>query len=115
MFARVTMTQAALDRADEAVRVNKERVIPGAEGIAGFKGGLWLLDRAAGKRLAITRVLRSALAAAQRSGWRATTPPHRDIDREADDMAMYAGSGVGDVIMADPAATVVEDLVSDLA
>lgn len=45
MFARVTMTQAALDRADEAVRVNKERVIPGAEGIAGFKGGLWLLDR----------------------------------------------------------------------
>ena len=38
MFARVTMTQAALDRADEAVRVNKERVIPGAEGIAGFKG-----------------------------------------------------------------------------
>jgi nitronate monooxygenase len=61
------------------------------------------------------RVLRSALAAAQRSGWRATTPPHRDIDRDADDMAMYAGTGVGDVIMADPAATVVEDLVSDLA
>jgi hypothetical protein len=57
MFARVTMTQAALDRADEAVRVNKERVIPGAEGIAGFKGGLWLLDRAAGKRLAITLFL----------------------------------------------------------
>jgi nitronate monooxygenase len=61
------------------------------------------------------RVLRSALEAAQRSGWRATTPPHRDIDRDADDMAMYAGTGVGDVVRAEPAATVVADLVSDLS
>jgi nitronate monooxygenase len=61
------------------------------------------------------RVLRSALESAQRSGWRATTPPHRDIDRSPDDMAMYAGAGVGDVTSAQPAATVVADLVSDLS
>jgi nitronate monooxygenase len=61
------------------------------------------------------RVLRSALEAAKRSGWRATTPPHRDIDRTPDDMAMYAGAGVGDVIAAQPAAAVVSDLVSDLS
>jgi nitronate monooxygenase len=61
------------------------------------------------------RVLRSALEAAQRSGWRATTPPHRDIDRGADDMAMYAGMGVGLVNKAESAATVAADLVSDLS
>ncbi len=54
MFARVTTTQAAPDRAAEGVRVIKENVIPAAEGMAGFKGGLWLLDRATGKGLAIT-------------------------------------------------------------
>jgi nitronate monooxygenase len=61
------------------------------------------------------RVLRSALEAAQGSGWRATTPPHRGIDRRADDMAMYAGEGVGDVSRAEPAATVVADLVRELS
>jgi hypothetical protein len=30
-------------------------------------------------------------------------------------MAMYAGAGVGDVITAQPAATVIADLVSDLS
>src|SRR2546426_11437092 len=72
MFARVTTTQAAPDRADadEAVRVIKENVIPRAEGMAGFKGGLWLLDRAAGKGLAITlfeseEALQASEAAAQ--------------------------------------------------
>ena len=68
-----------------------------------------------GWRGARHRVLRSALAAAQRSGWRATTPPHRDIDRSADDMAMYAGTGVGDISRAESATTVVADLVSDLS
>jgi nitronate monooxygenase len=61
------------------------------------------------------RVLRSALEAAQGSGWRATTPPHRGIDRAADDMAMYAGLGVGDVIAIESAATVVADLVGELS
>lgn len=60
------------------------------------------------------RVLRSALEAAQRSGWRATTAPHRDIDRVARDMAMYAGTGVGSVIRAEPAAAVVADLLGDM-
>jgi heme-degrading monooxygenase HmoA len=71
MFARVTTTQAAPDRADEAVRVITEQVIPGVEGIAGFKGGLWLLDRAAGKGLSVTlfeteEALRASEAAAAR-------------------------------------------------
>jgi nitronate monooxygenase len=60
------------------------------------------------------RVLRSALEAAQGSGWRATTPPHRGIDRAADE-AMYAGLGVGDVIAIESAATVVADLVGELS
>jgi NAD(P)H-dependent flavin oxidoreductase YrpB (nitropropane dioxygenase family) len=60
------------------------------------------------------RVLRSALEATQRSGWRATTPPHRDIDRNPEDMAMYAGTGVGSVVWAEPAATVVADLMSEM-
>jgi NAD(P)H-dependent flavin oxidoreductase YrpB (nitropropane dioxygenase family) len=61
------------------------------------------------------RVLRAALQAANRSGWRATTPPYRGIDRAPDDMAMYAGTGVGDVTRAEPVATVVADLVSELS
>jgi nitronate monooxygenase len=61
------------------------------------------------------RVLRSTLEAAQRSGWRATTPPHRAIDRDPSDMAMYAGMGVGDVTAAEPAAVVVADLAGDLS
>ncbi len=69
MFARVTTTQAPPDRVDEAVRVIKEYVIPGAEGIAGFKGGLWLVDRATGKGLGVTlfeteEALRASEAAA---------------------------------------------------
>lgn len=39
----------------------------------------WFNEGWAGAR---HRVLRSALEAAQQSGWRATTPPHRDIDRD---------------------------------
>lgn len=57
------------------------------------------------------RVLRSALESAQRSGWRATVPPYKGLDRTAQDMAMYAGTGVGDVTSIQPAAVVVGDLV----
>ena len=57
------------------------------------------------------RVLRAAEAAARVSGWRVTAPPTRDIDRAAGDMAMYAGTGVGDVRSVQPAAEVVADLV----
>jgi NAD(P)H-dependent flavin oxidoreductase YrpB (nitropropane dioxygenase family) len=57
------------------------------------------------------RVLRSALDAAQASGWRGTIPPRRGVDRPPGDMAMYAGRGVGDVRKSEPAADVVRDLV----
>jgi len=57
------------------------------------------------------RVLRAAEAAARASGWRQTSPPTRDIDRKVEDMAMYAGTGVGDVRSVQPAAEVVADLV----
>jgi NAD(P)H-dependent flavin oxidoreductase YrpB (nitropropane dioxygenase family) len=56
------------------------------------------------------RVLRSALAAAQTSGWRATIPPTRDAER-VDDRALYAGMGVTDVIRVEAAGAVVRDLI----
>ncbi|HEV2413355.1 MAG TPA: nitronate monooxygenase [Candidatus Dormibacteraeota bacterium] len=57
------------------------------------------------------RVLRSSVAAAQMTGWRATVPPYRGVDRDPSDMAMYAGMGVGLVNRSEPAAEVVTDLV----
>jgi NAD(P)H-dependent flavin oxidoreductase YrpB (nitropropane dioxygenase family) len=56
------------------------------------------------------RVLCSALDAARRSEWRTPLPPHRDVDRGAGDMAMYAGTAVGRITAAEPAAAVVADL-----
>jgi NAD(P)H-dependent flavin oxidoreductase YrpB (nitropropane dioxygenase family) len=56
------------------------------------------------------RVLRSCLAAAQKSGWRSTMPPTRDAET-ADDRAQYAGTSVTDVSRVEPAASVVRDLV----
>jgi hypothetical protein len=38
-------------------------------------------------------------------------PPIREEDRDARDMAMYAGTGVGAVIAEEPAAAAVADLV----
>jgi NAD(P)H-dependent flavin oxidoreductase YrpB (nitropropane dioxygenase family) len=58
------------------------------------------------------RVLKSALEAAQQSGWRRPSPPDRDTDRDPSDMAMYAGTGVAHVTSREPAAAVVADLVS---
>ena len=57
------------------------------------------------------RVLRAALEAARRSGWRDPQPPHRDSTGSVAAMAQYAGTGVGAVTAAEPAATVVADLV----
>jgi len=57
------------------------------------------------------RVLSSSVAAAQKTGWRATVPPYRGVDRNPSDMAMYAGMGVGDVNVSQPASEVVADLV----
>jgi nitronate monooxygenase len=60
------------------------------------------------------RVLRSALEAAQRSGWRSTMPPYRSIDRDPGDMAMYAGTGVDAINRVASAASIVAELVSEL-
>ena len=57
------------------------------------------------------RVLRSSVASAKMTGWKATVPPYRGVDRDPSDMAMYAGMGVGDVNRSQPAADVVADLV----
>lgn len=58
------------------------------------------------------RVLKSALDAAQGSGWRRPSPPDAEVDRDPSDMAMYAGTGVGHITTEEPAAAVVADLVS---
>jgi nitronate monooxygenase len=57
------------------------------------------------------RVLRSAFDAAQQSAWRQPVPPYRGVDHDASEMAMYAGTAVGDVTAVEPAEAVVADLV----
>jgi NAD(P)H-dependent flavin oxidoreductase YrpB (nitropropane dioxygenase family) len=57
------------------------------------------------------RVLTTALEAAQRSGWREIQPPTRHTDRDTNDMALYAGTGVTEITTAGPAAAAVTDLV----
>lgn len=57
------------------------------------------------------RVLRSSLSAAEKSGWKGGVPPYRDVGRNPLDMAMYAGTGVGNVSRSEPAADIVTDLV----
>jgi hypothetical protein len=58
------------------------------------------------------RVLRTALHAAQRSGWRSTKPPSRD-DTRPSDMAQYAGTGVGALTSIEPAVTVLRHLLGE--
>lgn len=53
MFARVTTTKGQVTK-QNAVRVIRDRVLPGADRIPGFKGGLWLIDEKGGKGLTIT-------------------------------------------------------------
>jgi nitronate monooxygenase len=57
------------------------------------------------------RVLRTALDAAKQSGWRGPVPPYEGVEGDPAAMAMYAGTGVGEVVAGEPAATVVTDLV----
>lgn len=56
------------------------------------------------------RVLRSALDAAKGSGWRVAAPPSAEADRDPRDMALYAGTGVGGLTKAEPAAAIVAEL-----
>jgi NAD(P)H-dependent flavin oxidoreductase YrpB (nitropropane dioxygenase family) len=58
------------------------------------------------------RVLRAALEAAKRSGWRAVKPPTRDDTRSVSDMAQYAGTGVGGITISQSAHRVLRHLVS---
>ena len=60
------------------------------------------------------RVLRSSLAAAEESGWRATTPPARFAEGDVEAMAMYAGTGVGSIDAVKAAEKVVSDLCAEL-
>ena len=70
MFARVTTTKGQVTK-DEAVRVVRNRVLPAADNLPGFKGGLWLIDEKGGKGLTITlfeteEALRASAEAADR-------------------------------------------------
>lgn len=57
------------------------------------------------------RVLRSAVEAGERSGWRSTMPPTRGADGDVSRMAMYAGMGVGSFTGGMSAREVVAELV----
>ena len=54
MHARVTTFEGPAQQAEAGVKLIKERTIPSAKKMKGFKAGYWLLDRAGGKGLAIT-------------------------------------------------------------
>lgn len=54
MFARVTTIQGPPESVDEAIIVTREKAIPQARQMAGFKGALSLADRTTGKGLTIT-------------------------------------------------------------
>lgn len=54
MFARVTTIQGPPESVDESVIVTREKALPQARQIPGFKGALTLVDRTSGKGLTIT-------------------------------------------------------------
>jgi hypothetical protein len=51
MFARVTQFKESVD---DAIRVTREQVIPGVLGLAGSKGGFFLVNRKEGRTLSLT-------------------------------------------------------------
>jgi hypothetical protein len=54
MHARVTHSKADPAKAEEGIRMVKEKAVPSAKKQAGFKGGYWLFDRKTGKGIAVT-------------------------------------------------------------
>ncbi len=54
MFARVSIIQGQKEQIDEGVKHYRERVLPEARKMAGFKGAYLLVDRKTGKNLGIT-------------------------------------------------------------
>lgn len=53
MHARVTRFEGSVQQVDSGIKFVKEKIIPGAKKMTGFKAGYWLIDRASGKGLAI--------------------------------------------------------------
>ncbi len=53
MFARVTITEGPPERIDEAIRLDRETIIPKAKKMQGFKGLYVLVDRKTGKQMAV--------------------------------------------------------------
>jgi hypothetical protein len=51
MFARVTQFKEPVD---DAIRVTREQVIPGVLGLAGSRGGFFLVNRKDGRTLSLT-------------------------------------------------------------
>jgi heme-degrading monooxygenase HmoA len=54
MHARVTTVPVQLDKADEAIALLRDSVLPAAQKQQGFKGMLSLSDRSSGKGITIT-------------------------------------------------------------
>jgi len=54
MFVRMTRAQTSPDRLDEAAKIWKEQVLPGARQQAGFSGAALLVDRATGEGMTVT-------------------------------------------------------------
>ena len=54
MFARVSIVQGKLGKMDEGIRHYREKMLPEARKMAGFKGAYLLVDRKSGKNLGIT-------------------------------------------------------------
>jgi len=54
MFARVTTAYLSIDKADEAIRVMQEGIMPAAKAQKGFRQFLGLSDRKTGKGITIT-------------------------------------------------------------
>lgn len=54
MFARATRIEGSPDRLDEAIRQFREQTLPAAQDLAGFGGGMLLVDRSSGAAMAVT-------------------------------------------------------------
>jgi heme-degrading monooxygenase HmoA len=54
MYARHVTVQGSPDRVDDAIRALKERVLPALRECEGFRGQLFLVDRANGKGIGIS-------------------------------------------------------------
>ena len=54
MYARVTSAELTPENVETFVSMIRDQVIPRVQGMPGFKGGYWLVDRSTGKGLGVT-------------------------------------------------------------